>query len=92
MYRLGQLRLSVCLDVLEGAGQSLTGKKKVFRCQLSPGTPCAQPWLVVVGGWQWFAVGGWSPLAVGGGWWLAVDGSWRLAVGGPLGAVLKGGP
>ena len=44
------------------------------------GTPCAQPWLVAVGGWRRLAVGSWQ-LAVGGGWWwLAAVGGWRLVV------------
>ena len=41
------------------------------------GTPCAQPWLVAVGGWRLAAVGGWQ-LATGGWWRLVVVGSWRL--------------
>ena len=80
-------------------GVSLTGKKKM--CSGFPkkpaGTPCAQPWLVAVGGWRLTAVGGWR-LAVGnwrlvavgggwrrlvaGGWWLeAVGSGWQLVVG-----------
>ena len=87
-----------------GPGRSLTEKKKeesvpvpVFP-QKPAGTPCAQPWLVAVGGWR-LAVGGWRLSAVGGwqlavrggwwrlvvvgGWWLVVGGGWQwLAVGG----------
>ena len=63
-------------------GVSLTGKKK--KCSGFPkkpaGTPCAQPWLVAVGGWRLAAVGGWRLVA--GGWWLeAVGSGWQLAVG-----------
>ena len=86
----------------------LNGKKKSVPEPVFPkkpaGTPCAQPWLVAVGGWR-LAVGGWQLatgglwrlVVVGGGWWLviggwwrlAVDGSWRLVVGGPLGWSLR---
>jgi len=81
----------------------LNGKKKrksvpvpVFP-KKPAGTPCAQPWLVAVGGWRLAAVGGSWQLVMGGwwrlaavdgwrlvavgGWRLAVGGSWRLAVG-----------
>ena len=38
-------------------------EKKVFRYTVFPkkpvGTPCVQPWLVVVGGWRLVAIGGW---------------------------------
>ena len=79
----------------------LNGKKKrksvpvpVFP-KKPAGTPCAQPWLVAVGGWWlatvdgWqLATGGWWRLVVvGGGWWfgdwwlVAVGSGWQLAVG-----------
>ena len=79
----------------------LNGKKKksvpepVFP-KKPAGTPCAQPWLVAVGGWWLAAVGGWQ-LATGGwwrlvvvgcGWWRLVVGGWWLVVGGPLGRSL----
>ena len=90
------------------AGRSLTGKKNVPQPvfpKKPAGTPCAQAWLVAVGGWRLAAVGGWQ-LATGGWWRLAVVGSWRLvaaggwrrlvvggwwrlAVGGPLGRSLR---
>ena len=72
----------------------LNGKKKksvpepVFP-KKPAGTPCAQPWLVAVGGWRLVAAGCWRRLVAGGWWRLAVDGSWRLAVGGPLGRSLR---
>ena len=81
------------------AGMSLTEEKKSVPVPVFPkkpaGTPCAQPWLVAVGGgWRLAAVGGWQ-LATGG-WWrlVVVGGGWWLAVGGwwSLGAVLKGCP
>ena len=93
----------------EGVRGVLNGKKKSVPVPIFPkkpaGTPCAQPWLVAVGGWRLAAVGGWQLatggwwrlVVVGGGWWLAVGGwrrlavvgSWRLAVGGPLGRSLR---
>jgi hypothetical protein len=51
-------------------GRSLTGKKSVLEPvfpKKPAGTPCAQPRLVAVGGWQ---------LATGGWWWLAAVGGW----------------
>ena len=72
----------------------LNGKKKSVPVPVFPkkpvGPPCAQPWLVVVGGWRLAAVGGWQLatggwwrlMVVGGGWWLAIGGWWWLAVGG----------
>ena len=86
------------------SGGSLTEKKKGKKSVPEPvfpkkpgGTPCAQPWLVAVGGWRlavgggWrLAVGNWRLVAVGGGWrrlvvgdrWLvAVGNGWQLAVG-----------
>ena len=73
--------------VQTGPGGSLTEKKKSVPVPVFPkkpaGTPCAQPWLVAVGG-------GWR-LAVGGGWRLAV-GNWRLvAVGGGWRRLVAGG-
>ena len=74
----------------------LNGKKKVFRnrfSQKSAGTPCAQPWLVAVGGWRRLAVGSWQ-LAVGGGWRrlvLVIGGWWRLAAVGGWRLVAVGG-
>ena len=89
--------LNTCMDAL-GRGV-LNGKRK--KCSGFPkkpaGTPCAQPWLVAVGGWR-LAVGGgcrlaianWRLVAVGGGWrrlvaggwWLeAVGSGWQLTVG-----------
>ena len=81
---------------LSTTGRSLMEKKSVLESVFAKklaGTPCAQPWLVAVGGWRlavgnwrllvvgggwpWLAVGGWSPLAVGGGWWRLVVGGWR---------------
>ena len=75
------------------SGRSLTEKKKSVPEPVFPkkpaGTPCAQPWLVAVGGWR-LAVGNWWLVAVGGGWrqlvvgdwWLVAVGSgWQLAVG-----------
>ena len=83
------------LNVRVGSGWSLTGEKKSVPERVFPkqpaGTPCAQPWLVAVGGWRRLAaVGGWRSatggwwrlVVVGGGWWLVVGGWWRLAVGG----------
>ena len=84
------------------AGVSLTGKKKKKKCSGFPkkpaGTPCAQPWLVAVGGWR-LAVGGWQLatggwwrlVVVGGGWWLAVGGRRQLAVVGSWRLVAAGG-
>ena len=80
------------------SGVSLTEKKKSVPAPVFPkkpaGTPCAQPWLVAVGGWRLAAVGYWQ-LATGGwwrlvvvrrlvagGWWLeAVGSGWQLVVG-----------
>ena len=79
----------------------LNGKKK--KCSGFPkkpaGTPCAQPWLVAVGGWRLAAVGGWQLatggwwrlVVVGGGWWLAVGGWRQLAVVGSWRLVAAGG-
>ena len=59
----------------------LNGKKKSVPEPVFPkkpaGTPCAQPWLVAVGGWR-LAVGSWR-LAVGRRWQLVAVGGWRLA-------------
>ena len=95
-----------------GAGVSLTGKKKKKKeCSGFPkkpaGTPCAQPWLVAVGGWRLAAVGGWQLatggwwrlVVVGGGWWLtvggwrqlAVVGSWRLVAASGWRRLVAGG-
>ena len=75
----------------------------MFRYQFSQkkptGTPCAQPWLVVVGGWRLAAVGGWQLavggwwrlVVVGGGWWSVIGGWWRLAVVGGWRLVAAGG-
>ena len=70
----------------QGAGRSLTGKKKCSGTSF----PKKSPWVghVLNHGWWRLVVGGWWRLAVGGWWRLAVDGSWRLAVGGPLGRSL----
>ena len=81
-------------------GKKKKKKKKVFRFPKKPaGTPCAQPWLVAVGGWRLAAVGGWQLatggwwrlVVVGGGWWLAVGGWRRLAVVGSWRLVAAGG-
>ena len=81
----------------------LNGKKKsvpepVFQ-KTPAGTPCAQPWLVAVGGWWLVAVCGWQLatggwwrlVVVGGGWWLVIGGWWRLAVVGSWRLVAAGG-
>ena len=85
------------------SGVSLTEKKKSVPVPVFPkkpaGTPCAQPWLVAVGGWWLAAVGGWQLatggwwrlVVVGGGWWLAVGGWRRLAVVGSWRLVSAGG-
>ena len=85
-------------------GRSLTEKEKksvpepVFP-KKPAGTPCAQPWLVAVGGWR-LAVGGgwqlatggwWRLVVVGGGWRLVIGGWWRLAVVGSSRLVAAGG-
>ena len=84
------------------AGVSLTENKKK-ECSGFPkkpaGTPCAQPWLVAVGGWRLAAVGGWQLatggwwrlVVVGGGWWLTVGGWRQLAVVGSWRLVAAGG-
>ena len=84
------------------SGVSLTEKKKQ-KCsgfgKKPAGTPCAQPWLVAVGGWRLAAVGGWQLatggwwrlVVVGGGWWLAVGGWRQLAVVGSWRLVAAGG-
>ena len=81
-----------CSKFLGACRGVLNGKKKSVPVPVFPkkpaGTPCAQPWLVAVGGWRLAAVGGWQ-LATGGwwrlvagGWWLeAVGSGWQLAVG-----------
>ena len=89
----------------------LNGKKKSVPVPVFPtkpaGTPCAQPWLVAVGGWRLAAVGGWQLatggwwrlVVVAGGWWLAVGGwrrlavvgSWRLVAAGGWGRLVAGG-
>ena len=64
------------------AERSLTGKKSVpvlVFPKKPAGTPCAQPWLVAVGGWRLVAVGGWR-LAVGNWRLVAVGGGWRRLV------------
>ena len=76
-------------------GRSLTGKKKEFHYTVFPkklaGTPCVQPWLVAVGGWQLAVIGGWQ-LATGGWWWLVVvGGGWWLVIGGWWPLVVVGG-
>ena len=84
------------------AGRSLTGKKSVPVHSLPKkpaGTPCVQPWLVVVGGWRlavgggWrLAIGNWQLVAVGGGWWRLVVGDWwRLVVVGGWRSVAASG-
>ena len=53
----------------DGTREVLTEKKKVPEPvfpKKPAGTPCAQPWLVAVGGW-WLVAGGWQ-LVVGGSW------------------------
>ena len=95
-----------------GGGRGvLNGKKKSVPVPVFPktpaGTPCAQPWLVAVGGWRLAAVGGWQLatggwwrlVVVGGGWWLAVGGwrwlavvgSWRLVAAGGWWRLVAGG-
>ena len=73
----------------------LNGEKKVFHYTVSPkkpaGTPCAQPWLVAVGGWRLATGGWWRLVVVGGGWWLVIGGWWRLAVVGSWRLVAAGG-
>ena len=88
------------------SGGSLTEKKKGKKSVPEPvfpkkpaGTPCAQPWLVAVGGWRLAAVGGWQLatggwwrlVVVGGGWWLVIGGWWRLAMVGSWRLVAAGG-
>ena len=77
---------AACAASTPGTRGVLNGEKKNVPVPVFPkkpaGTPCAQPWLVAVGGWRLAAVGGWQ-LVVGGGWqWLAVGGWSPLAVGG----------
>ena len=81
----------------------LNGRKKSVPEPVFPkkpaGTPCAQPWLVAVGGWRLAAVGGWQLatggwwrlVVVGGGWRLVIGGWWRLAVVGSWRLVAAGG-
>ena len=76
--------------------------KKFFPEPVFPkkpaGTPCAQPWLVAVGGWR-LAAGNWRLVAVGGGWrrlvvgdwWLVAVGSWRLVAAGGWRRLVVGG-
>ena len=88
-FRLGPLSLAQRERwpggrLLRGSGRSLTEKKSVPEPvfpKKPAGTPCAQPWLVAVGGWWRLVVvgGGWWWLVVGGGW-LAVGGGWRRLV------------
>jgi hypothetical protein len=69
----GTCHLPDCHRRLDGmvARAVLNGKKKSCPVPVFPkkpaGTPCAQPWLVAVGGWRLAAVDGWQ-LATGG-WW-----------------------
>ena len=73
----------------------LNGEKKSVSEPVFPkkpaGTPCAQPWLVAVGGWQLATGGWWRLVVVGGGWWLVIGGWWRLAVVGSWRLVAAGG-
>ena len=92
-----------CTTLCITARAVLNGKKKSVPEPVLPkkpaGTPCAQPWLVAVGGWRLAAVGGWRSatggwwrlVVVGGGWWLVIGGWWRLAVVGSWRLVAAGG-
>ena len=77
----GQKQSAGPFGALLSPGRSLTGKKKTVPEPVFPkkpaGTPCAQPWLVAVGGWR-LAVGNWRLVAVGGGWQRLVVGDWWL--------------
>ena len=82
----------VSYDGVIKAGRSLTEKKSVPEPvfpKKPAGTPCAQPWLVAVGGWRLAAVDGgqlatgswWQLVVVGGSWWLVIGGWWLVVVG-----------
>ena len=95
--------LCVCCAETPPPRAVLNGKKKSVPEPVFPkkpaGTPCAQPWLVAVGGWRLAALGSWQLatggwwrlVVVGGGWWLVIGGRWRLAVVGSWWLVATGG-
>ena len=73
----------------------LNGKKKVFRYTVfrkkPAGTPCVQPSLAAIGGWQLATGGWWRLVVIGGCWWLVIGGWWRVVVVGGWRLVAAGG-